>query len=105
MLVSTAVIAFSLLFFFSDYSEYHRAERALEQREVQMVEGVVTDFVAIPPGGHSTESFRVGNASFAYGAGWGSIMFNSERNHGFVHDGAQVRIRFVKADILRVETR
>jgi hypothetical protein len=105
MLISGAGLLISLMFFAAKYSEYRVAKRALEQREYVVVEGTVRGFVPMPPGGHSTESFKVGDVSFEYGAGWGSIVFNSEWNRGFIHDGTQVRISSRAGNILRIETK
>ena len=68
-----------------------------------MVEGTVEDFTPMPPGGHSIECFKVGKKSFQYGSGWGSIVFNSDSNHGYIHSSASVRITYRDEDILRVE--
>jgi hypothetical protein len=87
------------------YSEYHSAEKALLKHDYSVAEGIVTDFIPMPPGGHATESFRVGGARFAYGSGWGSTVFNSEWNTCFIHNGVQARITYRGSDILKVEVR
>lgn len=64
----------------------------------------MTNFIPMPPNGHSTESFNVSSSYFEYSSGWGSTSFNSEWNKGYIHNGAKVRITFLDKDILRVET-
>jgi len=93
----------SFAFLLSSYSDYARAREALEKGEYQVVQGTVTNFVPMPPGGHGTESFSVGDVSFSYSSGWGSMIFNSDQNRGFIHEGAQVRITYTKGNIYRVE--
>lgn len=85
-------ILVSLGFFAVGYSEYHSAEEALSHHDYSVVEGVVTDFVPTPPSGHSIESFRVNGVQFQYGSGWGSTVFNSEWNTGFVHNGVKTPV-------------
>lgn len=93
-----------LSFGVSSYLEFSRFERALTKHRCSVVEGVVTDFVPMPPGGHSTESFNVNGTHFEYSGGWGSTSFNSEWNKGYIHNGTRVRITYTGTDILRVET-
>jgi hypothetical protein len=96
-------ILFALGFFASTYSEYRNARKALATHSYSISEGVVSDFVPMPPGGHSTESFAINGFRFEYSSGWGSTTFNSEWNKGFIHDGVQARITYVGKDIIRVE--
>ena len=103
ILVSGCGFALSLVMLVGNYAEYSRAKKALETGSYQIAEGTVSDFVPMPRGGHSIESFKVGDASFQYGSGWGSILFNSEWNSGYIHNGAQVRISYRDGNILRVE--
>jgi hypothetical protein len=105
MIFSGCGFSLSLLLLVGNFSEYYRAKSALDTGRCQVVEGTVQSFVPMPAGGHSTESFSVGKVSFAYGSGWGATIFNSEWNHGFIHDGARVRITSMNGDILRVETK
>ena len=105
LLLSAVGFSFSLMLLIGNYGEYYRARKALQTGDYQVVEGIVENFVPMPPGGHSTESFNIGSTSFRYGSGWGSIVFNSEWNHGYIHNGAQVRIAYKNEEILRVEAR
>jgi hypothetical protein len=87
------------------FVQYHQMSLALADGDYQVTEGIVDEFVPMPPSGHPVESFRVGAASFHYGSGWDSIVFNSGRNRGYIHNGAQVRITHRGVDILRVEVK
>ena len=104
-LVGAVGILGALGFFASIYGEYHSATNALATHDCAIAEGVVTDFVPMPLGGHATESFRVNGVRFEYGSGWGSTVFDSERNTGFIHNGVQARITYRGKDILKVEVR
>jgi len=105
LLISFIGVALSLVALISVSWEYYDVRKALRTGNFQVAEGTIENFVPMPSGGHSTESFKVGTTSFAYGSGWGSIVFNSEWNHGFIRNGVQVRISYRDGDILRVETR
>lgn len=95
----------ALVFLIVGYAEYHSASKALTDGDSSIAEGVVTEFIPMPPGGHANESFRVNEAGFSYGSGWGSTVFNSEWNKGFIHNGVQARITYRGSDILRVEVK
>ena len=103
MLISGCGLALSLVATASNCVEYYRVRSALNGNDYRLVEGSVTDFDPMPHGGHGIESFKVGSTSFRYGSGWGSIVFNSDWNHGYIHSGALVRIAFRNGDILRIE--
>jgi hypothetical protein len=95
----------ALGFLIGSYGEYRRATRSLSNHDYFTVEGVVSYFVPMPPGGHANESFRINGVSFSYGSGWGSTAFNSDWNKGLIHNGTQARITYRGQDILRVEVR
>jgi hypothetical protein len=84
-------------------AEYIEVKRAVARHDYQVVEGTVSDFVPMPRGGHSVETFRLNDAAFHYGSGWGSMMFNSDWNRGYLHNGARVQLAYRGDDILRVE--
>jgi hypothetical protein len=105
LLISAVGFVFSLVLLLGHYSEYYGAKRALQTGDYQVIEGTVKNFVAMPPSGHSTESFDIDKTSFRYGSGRGSIVFNSEWNHGYIHNGVQARIAYKDEDILRIEVR
>ena len=104
-IVGAVGILGALGFFTSMYGEYHNAQKAFATHAYSVSEGVVKDFVPMPPGGHATESFVVHGVRFEYGSGWGSTMFNSEWNKGFIHDGVEARITYVGKDIVKVEVK
>jgi hypothetical protein len=95
----------ALVFFTSMYVEYGNAQKAFTAHAYSISEGVVKDFVPMPPGGHATESFVVNGVRFEYGSGWGSTMFNSEWNKGFIHNGVEARITYTGKDIIKVEVK
>lgn len=103
LLVAAVGLVFSLVLLVGNYSEYYRAKKALQAGDYQVIEGTVKNFVPMPSGGHSTESFDIDKTSFRYGSGRGSIVFNSEWNHGYIHNGVQARIAYKEKDILRIE--
>jgi hypothetical protein len=105
VVISSCAFALSLVLVGTNIAEYHRASNSLKRQDYRVAEGVITDFVPMPHQGHAIESFKVGGSSFQYGSGWGSITFNSEWNHGSIHDGVHARISYKDDEILRVEVR
>lgn len=96
---------FALVFFFAYYSDYLTAKKALLDHDYSIAEGVVSDFIPMPPGGHATESFRVNGVNFSYGGGFGSTVFNSEWNKGAIRDGVEARVSYRGSDILKIEVK
>ncbi len=103
LLFAAVGLVFSLVLLVGNYSRYYRAKKALQAGDYQVIEGTVKNFVPMPSGGHSTETFDINKKSFRYGGGRGSIVFNSEWNHGYIHNGVQARIAYKDEDILRIE--
>jgi hypothetical protein len=103
LLISIASFGVSLVVATISSVEYHQMKLALAEGDYQVTEGIVKEFVPIPPGGPPVESFRVGGASFHYGSGWDSIVFNSAWNRRYIHNDVQVRITHQGVSILRVE--
>ena len=95
----------AFVFFASAVAEYHTASKLLGDHRCSVVEGVVTNFVPSPPGGHGMETFSINGVAFSYGSGWGSTYFNSEWNGTTFHDGVHARITYFGANILKVEVR
>ncbi|SRR5579871_2081058 len=104
-IVGAVGILGALGFFTSMYGEYRNAQKAFATQAFSVSEGVVKDFVPMPLGGHATESFVVNGVRFEYGSGWGSTMFNSDRDKGFIHDGVEARITYVGKDIIKVKVK
>jgi len=105
LLISIASFGVSLVVATISFVEYHKMKLALAEGDYQVTEGIVTEFVPMPPSGHPVESFSAGGSFFHYGSGWDSIVFNSAWNRGYIHNDAQVRITHRGVDILRVEVR
>ena len=103
LFISIACFGTSLVVAMISFVEYHQMKLALGEGDYQVTEGIVKEFIPMPPSGHPVESFRVGGRSFHYGSGWDSIGFNSAWNRGYIHNDAQVRITHRGVDILRVE--
>jgi hypothetical protein len=103
LFISIASFGVSLVAAMISFFEYHQMKLALAEGDYQVTEGIVTEFVPMPPNGRPIESFSVGGASFHYGSGWDSIGFNSAWNRGYIHNDVQVRITHRGVDILRVE--
>lgn len=87
----------------SNYVSINNYTKALSNRDYSVAEGVVSDFVPMPPGGHAEESFKINQKRFSYGSGWGSLVFNSEWNAGLLRNGVRARITYRGEDILKVE--
>ena len=105
LFISIASFGVSLVVATISLVEYHQMKLALAEGDYQVTEGIVKEFVPMPPSGHPVENFRAGGASFHYGSGWDSVVFNSAWNRGYIHNGAQVRITHRGVDILRVEVK
>lgn len=96
-------IIVGILCLVSNYVSMRSYTKALSNGDYSLEEGIVSDFVAMPPGGHAEESFRINKTMFSYGSGWGSLVFNSKWNRGFLRNGVRARITYRGEDILKVE--
>jgi len=103
--ISIASFGTALVVASISFAEYQQMGLALARGDYQVTEGIVTDFVPMPPSGHPVESFSVGRSSFHYGTGWDSIFFSAEWNRGYIRNDAQVRITHRGVKILRVEVK
>jgi hypothetical protein len=99
LMASVAFLAFT-------YTEYRSAVQALSSRDCSIASGIVTNFVPMHCKG-CTESFTVNGVRFNYGTGLSSAAFGSLRNTGFIRNGVDARITYMRdeRDILRVEVR
>jgi hypothetical protein len=95
-------VTFSVLIMQGDYRERRFVRNALRNGDFSVVEGTVSDFVPMPPGGHAVERFTVNGHHFNYGYD-GGRTFSSSDNQGFIRNGAWVRITYKDDKILRVE--
>lgn len=105
LFISTASFGVSLVVATISFVKYHDLKLALAGGDYQVSEGIVKEFLPMPRSGYPVESFGVSGASFCYGSGWDSIVFNSAWNRGYIHNGAPVRITYRGVDILRVEVK
>jgi hypothetical protein len=105
LFISIASFGVSLVVATISFVEYHRMKLALADGDYQVTEGIVKEFVPIPSNGHPVESFRVGGASFHYGSGWDSLVFNAAWNRRYIRNDVQVRITHRGVNFLRVEVK
>jgi len=78
------------------FTRHSDLRNASVQGDCTIIEGVVTDFVPMPYGGHAMESFTVNGVRFEYSDYVISGGFNNTRSHGGpIHDGLPVRICYV----------
>jgi hypothetical protein len=103
--VSVLGAAQCLGMFLALYGEWSREAHELLAGRYTVVEGPVTHFHPMPKAEHDVESFDVGNAHFQYTNSWGSSVFYSHSNTGFIHEGAQVKIFYNAGKILRIEVK
>jgi hypothetical protein len=90
--------------FAQTWSEYRRAVAALVDGHYEVAEGAVRDFVPMPYGGHSMESFKVAGTSFSYSDYVITAGFHTTASHGGpLQGGMTVRIAHVGNLILRLE--
>ena len=78
--------------------------RTLREDRCEVVEGVVTEFQPMPPGGKGMESFTVGGKRFEYSDHVITSGFHqTASNGGPIRNGVRVRIHHVGNDIARLE--
>jgi hypothetical protein len=77
---------------------------ALVEGRCKVVEGVVSNFSRMPPGGKGWESFEVSGVSFRYSDNIYSRGFHQTTARGGpVAEGQQVRIAYLETEIARLE--
>jgi hypothetical protein len=80
------------------------SKRAMREGRTIVVEGVVADFVPMPPGGHASETFTVGERAYEYGGSATSGRYATPMVHGgLIREGQHVRIHDHHGAILRLE--
>jgi hypothetical protein len=100
----TFAILWTLVTFVSTYSEYLTAVTALRDGHYGVIEGQISDFVPMPYGGHSMESFAVEGHRFSYSDYVVTAGFHNTASHGGpIRDGLYVRIFYVGNLILRLQ--
>lgn len=94
----------TLIVFVSTYSEYWSLSQAVKSGNVDVVEGLVSQFDPMPWEGHKMERFCVQNECFAYSNYWKTSGFNNATSHGGpIQEGLQVRVTFVRNAIVKLE--
>jgi hypothetical protein len=103
-LVYLAVAAVILMLVAGKTSERIRLAYAEARGEIRIIEGVVTKFQPMPPGGHSRERFCVRNKCFDYSDWEITSAFNwSRAKDGPIREGLPVRITYIGPSILKLE--
>lgn len=90
------------------YSQHLRHQSLAEGNACRIVEGHVENFVPMPYGGHSSESFVVSGVTFRYSDFNVTDAFNNTASHGGpIRSDSYVRICYDPSDkaILRLEVR
>jgi len=84
---------------------HNEAQNLLRSGNCQVVEGPVEQFVPMPYGGHSEESFNVKGVHFEYSDFDDSKPgFNKSESHGGpIHKGMWVRLNYHDGSILKIE--
>jgi len=86
-------VVWTVVTFFSTYSDYVNLRNAFQNGQFDFVEGQVTQFVPVPYEGHTDESFVVDGKRFKYADGAVSNGFNNTNSHGGpIRSGLQVRV-------------
>jgi len=93
------ILAASIYFY-----QYGRLKDALQSGRYEVVEGVVTHFVPMPPEGHASEHFEVDGHHYSYSDYGIQPGFNNTSSHGGpIREGLRVRIADVDGSIARLE--
>jgi hypothetical protein len=90
LLMSLAIIPNKL-------STWYKTNKIFENKEYQVVEGVIENFHPMPEGGHDIESFTVNGVKFAYSDYELIYGFNNAASHGgpLKENGQQVRLSYI----------
>lgn len=84
--------------------DYVSLRNAMVRNEVELVEGVVTNFIPMPESGHAEESFKVAGKRFSYSDFSVNAGFNNTKSHGGpIDEGVNVRIWHIGNRIARLE--
>lgn len=99
----------SLLTIPSEISNRRKTNSIYENKEYEIVEGKIENFVPMPYSGHSHESFAVNGVHFEYSDYYIFYGFNNTASHGgpLKEDGQQVRLSYITVHgenrILKIE--
>lgn len=90
--------------FIGTYSDYVELKNALQQGKTVVIEGKIENFVPMPHGGHSMESFIVSGHKFEYSDYEITAGFNQTSSHGGpIRSGAHVKINALGNKIAHLE--
>ncbi len=97
-------LIWTILAFYSTYTQYAALRKAQANGTVEVVEGVVTHFTPMPVTGHGMERFCVQETCFAYADYVVTAGFNNTSSHGGpIREGLPVRVTYVGAAIIKLE--
>lgn len=98
-------IFWTLTSFASTYYDYYHYSTEYMRGNYQVAEGYVTDFIPMPYGGHSQESFCVDNyPCFDYSDFLITAGFNNAKSHGgHISEGLPVRVSYIGNVIVKLE--
>ena len=86
------------------YLEYRKLSAIMNEGNVSMVSGRITNFDPMPTGGHRDESFRVNGERFSYSDYSVSPGFKKTAVHGGpLREGLFVRVTHINGVIVRLE--
>jgi len=97
-------IIWTSIAFLGTYSSYRHLTDMVADGHMQVVEGVITDFVPMPVSGHAMEKFCVQQVCFEYSDFVINGGFNNTTSHGGpIQGGLSVRIGYVDKVIVKLE--
>jgi hypothetical protein len=97
-------VLWTLVSFFSTYSQYSSLSKARSASDLRVAEGVVTNFKPMPAIGHAMERFCVSRVCFEYSDYVIAGGFNNTTSHGGpIREGLQVRVSYVGNSIVKLE--
>ena len=85
-------------------SRHYDLLKKYQNKEYEVVEGIVKNFDPMPPSGHKMESFTVGGKRFEYSDYIITAGFNKTSSHGGpISEGLKVRISYIADTIIKLE--
>lgn len=97
-------LLWTLITFITTYQDYSSLTAATSTGRARTVEGVVSQFKAMPAAGHAMERFCVQDSCFEYSDYVITGGFNNTSSHGGpIREGLPVRVTFVGNSIVKLE--
>ena len=93
----------------SSIANRNKTKKIFENKEYQIVEGIIEDFHPMPYSGHEHESFTVNSVHFEYSDYYIFYGFNNTASHGgpLKQNGQEVRLSYITVNgenrILKIE--